>query len=155
MHRQQQRTMTMSIYLYTLRKSNSLTLEYNHNGKKYKFPVYRFKFAFGNCSWDYDGNLVAKGSHKTKITRAKKTFGDKPILIDFYGDIYFQKTADPFWFDVDECPTGDLVGEVRNEHIDTGEPINDEPFFLVPDDYDSSKEKQIVETLIKEYYPNI
>tara|TARA_Y100001938_G_scaffold123671_1_gene173122 strand:+ start:244 stop:735 length:492 start_codon:yes stop_codon:yes gene_type:complete len=161
MYKQQQpnlkpnRTTKMSIYMYTLRKTNSLTLEYTYKGVNFKFPVYRFKFAFANCSWDFDGNLKVTGSDKAKVTKAQKTFGDKPVLIDFYGDIYFQKTADPFWFDVDECPTGNLVGEIRTEDIETGETIEDEPFFLIDEDFNGHEEEKLVRTLIKQYYPDM
>lgn len=151
----------MSIYMYTLRKTDSLTLEYAFNGVQLKFPVYQFKFAFANCDWDYDGSLKVAGSDKAKITRAKKAFGDRPVLVTLGGDIYFQKTADPFWFDVDSKPYGVLVGEIRDEHIDTGEPIKPEPVILMngeddlDEDYRATKERELIETLIKEYYPDM
>ncbi len=139
----------MSIYMYTLRKTNSLTLEYIYNGVKLKFPVYRFKFAFGNCSWDHDYNLIATGTEKAKMTRAEKTFGDKPVLVTVDGDIFFQDKASPVWCDCFEKPHGKLVGEIRTEHPETGEQIKEEPFFCGID------EKEILEILIKEYYPNL
>ena len=151
----------MSIYMYTLRKTDSLTLEYAYNGVQLKFPVYQFKFAFANCDWDYDGSLKVAGSDKAKMTRAKKAFGDKPVLVMLGGDIYFQKTADPFWFDVDPKPYGILVGEIREWHIDTGEPIKPEPVILMngeddlDEDYRATKERKLIEALIKEYYPDM
>ena len=153
----------MSIYMYTLRKSKSHTLECAYFGVGLKFPVYQFKFAFANCNWDYDGTLKVSGSDKAKMTKARKAFGKKPVLVELWGDIYFQETASPFWFDVDPKPYGVLVGEMREFHIDTGEPIKPEPVILMHgEDYihegwraTAIRERKMIKTLIKEYYPNM